>query len=109
MAHFLIKAKYTAASVKAMIANPQDRQKAAATAIQAIGGKLLSFYMAFGQDDVILIFEAPDAVSAAAVSMAVAGSGGVSTETVPLLTMDEAMAAMKKAPAVQAAYKAPAS
>jgi uncharacterized protein with GYD domain len=110
MAHFLIKAKYTTASVKALIANPQDRQKAAATAIQAAGGKLVSFYMAFGHDDVIAIFEAPDAVTAAAVSMTIGGSGALaSVETVPLLTMDEAMAAMKKAPAVQAAYKAPAS
>lgn len=79
MPHFLIKAKYTAASVKAMIANPQDRQKAAAAAIAAAGGKLHSFYMAFGHDDVIAICEMPDAVSAAAGSMAIASTGALAS------------------------------
>jgi len=110
MPHFMIKVKYTAASVKGMIANPHDRQKAAAAAIEAVGGKLLSFYMAFGHDDVISIYEAPDAITAAALAMAVGGAGGLSSvETVPLLTMAEATAAMKKASTVQAAYKAPSA
>ncbi len=108
MPHFLIKAKYTAAAVQAMIANPHDRGKAAAAAIERIGGRLHSFYFAFGPDDVIVIFEAPDAPAAAAVSMAIGGSGVLaSVETVPLLTMDEAMAALRQAPTVQAAYRTP--
>lgn len=110
MPHFLIKAKYTAASVQAMIANPHDREKAAAAGIEAAGGKLHGFYFAFGPDDAIVLFEAPDATAAAAISMAVGGSGALAAvETVPLLTMHEAMAAMRKAPTVQKAYRAPAA
>lgn len=108
MPHFLIRAKYSAASVQAMIGNPHDRKQAAAAGIQAVGGKLHEFFFAFGPDDAIVLFEAPDAVTAAAVSMAVGGSGALaSVETVPLLTMEEAMAAMRKAPTVQKAYRAP--
>lgn len=108
MPHFLIKAKYTAGAVQAMMANPHDRQKAAAAAIEAVGGTLHSFYFAFGQDDVVVTFEVPDAGAAAAVSMAIGGSGALaSVETVPLLTMDEAIAALKKAATVRNAYKSP--
>lgn len=106
--HFLFKVKYTAAAVKALIANPQDREKAAATVFQASGGKLHGFYMAFGHDDVIAIAELPDAVTAAAASMVLGGSGAMSAvETVPLLTAGEAMAAMRKAQGMQGGYKAP--
>lgn len=108
MPHFMLKVKYSAASVKALIANPQDREKAAAAAFQAAGGKLHCFYMAFGHDDVIAIGELPDAVTAAATSMVLGGSGAMSAvETVPLLTADEAMAAMRKAQGLQSGYKAP--
>jgi uncharacterized protein with GYD domain len=109
MPHFLIKGKYTTDSIKAMIANPHDRKKAAAAGIEAVGGKLHSFYFAFGPDDVYVVFEAPDAIAAAAISVAVAGSGSLAVETVPLLTMDEATAALKRAPTVLAAYKTPKS
>lgn len=106
--HYLIKVKYTTATVQALIANPEDRQKAAAAAFQAAGGKLHSFYMAFGHDDAFAIGELPDAVTAAAISMVVGGSGAVaSAETVPLLTTDEAMAAMRKAQSLRGGYKAP--
>lgn len=108
MPHFLLRAKYTAAAVQAMIANPQDRKHAAKAAIEAAGGKLHEFYFAFGPDDVIALIEAPDAATAAAISMVVGGSGALAAaETVPLLTMDEAMAAMRKAASVQKAYRAP--
>lgn len=108
MPHFLIKVKYTSAAVQAFIANPQDREKAAATAFQAAGGTLRCFYMAFGHDDVIAIGEVPDAVTAAAISMVLGSSGAMSAvETVPLLTAEEAMAAMRKAQSLRAGYKPP--
>jgi uncharacterized protein with GYD domain len=108
MAHFMIRARYSAAAVLALVANPHDRHKAAAAAVEALGGKLLGFYFAFGPDDVVALFEAPDATAAAALSMAIGASGALaSIETVPLLTMHEAMEAMRKAPTAQKAYRAP--
>jgi uncharacterized protein with GYD domain len=108
MPHFMIRARYSAAAVQAMIAKPQDRHKAAAAAVEALGGKLHGFYFAFGPDDVIAIAEAPDATAAAALSMAIGASGALAAiETVPLLTIHEAMEAMRKASTAQKAYRAP--
>ena len=54
----------------------------------------------------MFLLEAPDNVSAAALSMLVGGSGALSRlETTVLLTMDEAQAALSKAAA--ASYRPP--
>jgi len=52
----------------------------------------------FGQYDVIAITDMPDHVSAAAIAIAFAGGGACkSVNTVPLLTQEEALQAMRKA------------
>ena len=109
MPHFMIQMKYSADAVKAMVANPQDRKKAAAAAIEAAGGKLVSVYFTFGNKDVLAIYEAPDAISAIGLSMMLGASGAASdAETTPLLTTAEAMAAMKHANKAAPSYKPPA-
>ena len=40
MAHFMLSCNYSAESKSALIANPVDRSKAAAAAVEAVGGKL---------------------------------------------------------------------
>jgi len=104
----MLQMKYSADAVKAMVARPQDRRRAAAAAIQAVGGKLVGAWFTFGAKDVVVIFEAPDATSAIALSMTLGTSGAASdVETTPLLTTEEAMAAMKQAAKTASAYKAP--
>jgi uncharacterized protein with GYD domain len=57
---------------------------------------------------VITIYEAPDTITAASVSMALGASGAASSvETVQLFTTEEAMTAMTKAGLVQNTYKPP--
>lgn len=46
-------------------------------------------YFTFGQDDVVLILDFPDAVSMAAVSLAVKAGGALRTGATPLLTLEE--------------------
>jgi len=108
MPHFMIQMKYSADAVKAMVANPQDRRKAAAAAIEAAGGKMHSVFFTLGAKDVVVIYEAPDAVSAVALSMVLGASGAASdVETTPLLTSEEAMKAMKHAGKSLPGYKTP--
>jgi uncharacterized protein with GYD domain len=58
--------------------------------------------------DVVVIYEAPDALTAASVSMMLGASDASSSvETVQLFTMEEAMTAMNKAGQVQKTYKPP--
>ena len=64
--------------------------------VEALGGKLEHMYYGFGDADVYAIFDAPDAVTAAALSLAVNSSGAVHLQTVPLLTCEEVDAACHK-------------
>jgi uncharacterized protein with GYD domain len=104
--HYLGRASYTSDAVKKMIGNPQDRGAAAAAAAESVGAKMLSFWFAFGEYDVVFIAEAPDNATIAALAMAVTGAGALSRfETTVLLDMDEAQEAMRKA--ATATYKPP--
>jgi len=108
MPHYMTHGKYSREAVQGMLANPQDRSGSISRLFEAVGGKLHQVFFAFGEDDVIVLFEAPDNASAAAAILAVAGSGAVSAaKTTVLMTMDEAVAAMKKGGAASGAYKPP--
>jgi uncharacterized protein with GYD domain len=62
--------------------------------------------LSFGEDDVVAICELPDNVSAAAFSLAVSAGGALKTsKTTPLMTFEEGIEAMKKAP--KAGYRPP--
>lgn len=98
MPNFLHQVAYTSEGWKALIAKPEDRFEAVRAPIEKLGGKLLHGWFAFGDYDVVAITEMPDNVSAAAIAIAFAGGGACkSVQTIPLLTHQEAMAAMRKA------------
>ncbi len=98
MARYLIQASYTKEGIADMIKSPQDRAEAVRPVVERLGGRLETFYFAFGDYDAVVIAELPDNVSAAALAMAVGSSPGVSDyKTTVLLTMSEAMEAMGKA------------
>jgi uncharacterized protein with GYD domain len=63
-----------------------------------VGGKLHGFWYGFGTHDGYNLFEAPDNVSMAAVALAIAGGGALSTlETTVLLTVEDTIDALRKA------------
>jgi uncharacterized protein with GYD domain len=103
---YLGQAKLSQSSIKGLMANPQDRTEAISKLLESVGGRLHHYFFAFGEYDVVTLFEAPDNASAAGAMMAAVGAGGTSgTKTTVLMTMDEAVAAMKKAGS--AAYQPP--
>ena len=109
MALFMAAIKFSTAATKGLVDNPQDRRPAARAALQAIGCTLKEYYFAFGAADAVVIYEAPDAGSAAAVSMALGATGtAASVETSQLFTMEEAMSAMTKASQMRGSYTPPA-
>ncbi len=104
MPKYLLQASYTAEGRKGLAKDTASGRKAAATkAVEAVGGKVEAFYFAFGADDVIVICDFPDNVTAAALALAVGSSGLVEGRTTPLLTVEEVDKALKKA----VSYKAP--
>ena len=98
MARYLIQVSYSQQGIADLVKNPQDRAEAVRPVIERLGGRLVSFDYAFGDYDVVVIAEAPDNVTAAALAMAIGGSGATSAyKTTVLLSMEEAMEAMRKA------------
>ena len=106
MPFYMFQGRYTAAALKAMVDNPQDREAAARPLVEAVGGKLHQFFFCFGSEDVVAIIEAPDDKAMAAGSLAIGASGAFSGgATTKLMTTNEAMAAMTVAQTASASYK----
>ena len=98
MPQYLLQAGYTPDAWAAMVKSPQNRLEAVRPVIEKLGGKVLGGWLAFGEYDIALICELPDNVSAAAFSMAASAGGAVkAVKTTPLMTIEEAMEAMRKA------------
>ena len=103
---YLTKFSYTPETWARLIGNPEDRRKAAQLYIESVGGKLHGFWYAFGAHDGYTLWEAPDNVSMAAVALAIAAGGALSSfETTVLLTVDETLDALRRAK--QVGYRAP--
>ena len=97
MPKYLFMVSYTAEGAKGVLKDGGSKRRAAAEkAAKAVGARVESFYFAFGDADAIVIAEAPDHASIAAVSLAVAASGGARIKTVVLMTPEEMDQAAKK-------------
>jgi uncharacterized protein with GYD domain len=108
MPHFMAICNYSDQAKAALVANPTDRPKAAAAAIEAVGGKLHGAYLTLGESDVVVIYEVPDTVAAAALAATLATSGAFSSvKTTALLTSAEGIKAFKLSAETKAAYKPP--
>ena len=103
---YLTTFSYTPETWARLIANPEDRRKAAQSYIESVGGKLHGFWYAFGEHDAYTLGEAPDTESLAAAALAITAGGALtSLQTTVLLTVDETMDALRKAQ--QVGYRAP--
>jgi uncharacterized protein with GYD domain len=90
MAKYLITANYTAQGMDGVRAGgAKARVDAVSGMLEAMGGRLESFYFAFGDTDVFATAEVPDDESAAAVAIAINSTGAVSVRTTKLLTVEQ--------------------
>lgn len=98
MAKYLVEGRYTAAGAKGLAKEGGTGRRAAITeTIEGLGGKLEAIYYAFGDVDVYLVVDMPDAASIAALALAASQSGAVAVKTVVLMTPEEMDMAGKKA------------
>jgi uncharacterized protein with GYD domain len=103
---YLIKAKYTQEGIAGVKrAGGSSRREAVAKSAESVGGKMESFYFAFGDTDVYTVCDLPDNKAAAGLAMTVGAAGGATVHTVPLLTPEEVDAAAK----VNVEYRKPGS
>jgi uncharacterized protein with GYD domain len=97
MPKFLFRASYTVDGVKGVqSAGGSSRRDAIARVAESVGGRLESFYFAFGDRDAYVTADLPDNESALAVAIAANAAGGATVDTVVLLTPEEVDAAAKR-------------
>jgi uncharacterized protein with GYD domain len=106
MAKYLFEANYTQQGLKGVQSGGgSSRRDAIAQMAEGVGGKLESFYFAFGERDAYVIVDLPDNESATAVALAVNSAGGAAVRTVVLLTPEEVDAAAQRS----VSYRPPGS
>ena len=99
MPQFLIQFRYASRSIKKLLDEPEtDHAGQASAMVASVGARLLGYWYAFGDFDGMVMIEAPDNSVAAAIAMAIGGTGEVSRlETTVLMAMNEARQAMRNA------------
>ena len=97
MTLYMYQASYTAKSMAAQLKEPQDPMEAIKPTLEELGAKVLVAGFPFGEYDVLIVYEAPDDVTAASVAMAVAAAGEVkSAKTTRLLSGQEWLESLRK-------------
>ena len=95
---YMTQFAYTTEAWAALTRSPEDRSQAVGRLMESLGGRLISFYNSFGEYDGVIIFEAPDEGTAAAVVLAAVSPGHIKAiKTTTLLSVENAMEAMRKA------------
>lgn len=90
MAKYLWQVSYTTEGAKGLLEEGgSGRREAIREMLESVGGNLEAFYFALGSDDLVVIGELPDNVSAAALSLATAAGGAARSRTTALLTPED--------------------
>jgi uncharacterized protein with GYD domain len=74
---FITQGRYTREAIKGMIVRPEDRAEAVSRLMSKAGGKLVAYYLTFGEYDFLAIAEMPGETQMAAALLAAGSGGGV--------------------------------
>jgi uncharacterized protein with GYD domain len=97
MTLYMYQASYTAKSMAAQLQDPHDPVEAIRPTLEELGARILVAGFPFGEYDVLVVYEAPDDMTAASVAMAVAAAGEVkSARTTRLLSGQEWLESLRK-------------
>jgi len=97
MTVYMYQASYTAKSMAAQLTEPHDPLEAIRPTLEELGAKILVAGFPFGEYDVLVVYEAPDDMTAASVAMAIAAAGEVkSGKTTRLLSGQEWLDSLRK-------------
>ena len=97
MTLYMYQASYTAKSMAAQLTEPQDPVEVIRPTLEDLGATMLVAGFPFGEYDILVVYEAPDDMTAASVAMAVAAAGEVkSGKTTRLLSGQEWLESLRK-------------
>ena len=98
----------TSDAMSRFIDRPEDRRGPVRALVEAVGGRLDSYYWMFGQYDGMAIIDVPDSDSAAAVALAATSSGAFRLfETHELIEADNLVRILQRAQQARPSYRAP--
>jgi uncharacterized protein with GYD domain len=97
MALYMYQASYTAKSMAAQLKEPRDPVEVIEPTLEDLGATILVAAFPFGEYDLLVVYEAPDDMTAASVAMAIAAAGEVkSAKTTRLLSGQEWLESLRK-------------
>lgn len=103
---FITQGRYTREAIKGMLVRPEDRADAVSRLLSKAGGRLIGYYLTFGEYDFMAIAEAPNEAQMAAVLLAAGSSGGVTgLKTTLAMTSIEAKGAFAAASDLAPSFK----
>ena len=105
MPYYLVRATYAPEAWARLIQNPEDRRESLRAMTERAGGSLHGSSLAFGDHDVVFVYEMPDNTRVASAPMAASSGALGSLETTPLMTWEEGLEAMRGASEI--AYRPP--
>lgn len=95
---YITQGRYTREAIKGMLVKPEDRADAVSRLVGKVGGRLIGYYVTFGEFDFLFIAEAPDNTQmAAALLSAGSGAGVTDLRTTVAMTSIEAKGAFAAA------------
>ena len=104
MTKYLFQGNYVGQGIKGLMQEGgSKRREAVVKALESVGGSLECIYYAFGETDVLGVFDIPDQSGAVALSLMINSSGAVDLHLTPLMTPEDLDAAVSKTPS----YRAP--
>ncbi len=106
---FITQGRYTREAIKGMIVKPEDRYEALARHVARAGGRVMSYYLTFGDYDFLTVIEAPSETQMAALLLSAAATGGVGKRSAHHTCVDaiEAKGAFAAASDLAPSYRAP--
>ena len=109
MTVYITQGRYTREAIAGMINKPEDRAEAASALAKAVGGKLLDYYVTFGEYDFLVIFDGGKGKSETdfmGALLAAAASGGLTDlKTTVAVRSKDATKAMRAAKRVIKGFK----
>jgi uncharacterized protein with GYD domain len=97
MPKYLYQGSYTEQGLKGLLKEGGSKRREAAEQLaKSMGGKVEAFYYTFGNDDFMLIVDAPSNVDASIAALVANASGAIKLRTTVLMTPEEIDQAVKK-------------
>ncbi len=104
MTKYMLQVSYTAEGARGLLKEGGTSRRAMVEdMVKHTGGSLEGFYYTFGDDDVVVIADLPDAKTATAISLSVGASGAARVSTTVLLSPED----VDDATQISVGYRAP--